>query len=136
MSKLGKRLINAAKSAQAIAKGEADPKTYRVHVPAHLDVRAIRTKLKMSQNAFAARFGILPSTLRDWEQNRRHPDGGAPIDGHRQGAGRSYRYERRTMAERDRALGYVVRISQCDRSSDAAGFQNGAAFNSKNSIAR
>jgi putative transcriptional regulator len=56
MSKIGKRLINAAKSAQAIAKGEADPKTYKVHVPAHLDVRAIRTKLKMSQNAFAARF--------------------------------------------------------------------------------
>src|ERR1700688_136014 len=79
MSKLGKRLINAAKSAQAIAKGEADPKTYKVHVPTHLDVRAIRTKLKMSQNAFAARFGILPSTLRDWEQNRRHPDGAARV---------------------------------------------------------
>jgi putative transcriptional regulator len=79
MSKLGKRLINAAKSAQAIAKGEADPKTYRVHVPAQLDVRAIRTKFKMSQNAFAARFGILPSTLRDWEQNRRHPDGAARV---------------------------------------------------------
>ena len=45
----------------------------------HLDVRAIRTKLKMSQNAFAARFGILPSTLRDWEQNRRHPDGAARV---------------------------------------------------------
>ena len=56
MSKLGKRLIKAAKSAQVIARGEADPKTYKVHVPAHLDVRAIRTKLKMSQNAFAARF--------------------------------------------------------------------------------
>ena len=28
----------------------------------------------MSQNAFVARFGILPSTLRDWEQNRPHPD--------------------------------------------------------------
>ena len=66
-------------SAQAIAKGEADPKTYRVHVPAHLDVGAIRTKLKMSENAFAARFGILPSTLRDWEQNRRHPDGAARV---------------------------------------------------------
>ena len=79
MSKLGKRLINAAKSAQAIAKGEADPKTYRVHVPSNLDVRAIRTKLKMSQNAFAARFGILPSTLRDWEQNRRRPDGAARV---------------------------------------------------------
>ena len=79
MSKLGKRLINAAKSAQAIAKGEVDSKTYRMHVPAHLNVRAIRTKLKMSQNAFAARFGISPSTLRDWEQKRRHPDGAARV---------------------------------------------------------
>ena len=33
----------------------------------------------MSQNGFAARFGILPSTLRDWEQNRRHPDGAARV---------------------------------------------------------
>jgi putative transcriptional regulator len=79
MSKLGKRLIKAAKSAQAIARDDADPTTYKVHVPAKVDVRAIRTKLKMSQNAFAARFGILPSTLRDWEQNRRHPDGAARV---------------------------------------------------------
>ena len=79
MSKLGKRLIKAAKSAQAIARDAADPTTYKVHVPAKVDVRAIRTKLKMSQSAFAARFGILPSTLRDWEQNRRHPDGAARV---------------------------------------------------------
>ena len=79
MSKLGKRLLKAAKSARAIARGEADPTTYKVHVPTDVDVRAIRTKLKMSQNAFAARFGILPSTLRDWEQNRRHPDGAARV---------------------------------------------------------
>ena len=26
-----------------------------------------------------ARFGILPSTLRDWEQNRRHSDGAARV---------------------------------------------------------
>src|SRR5258707_139460 len=76
---------------------------------------AIRTRLKMSQAAFAARFGILPSTLRDWEQNR---------------------YERRTMAERDRALRYVVRISQCDRSSDAAGLQNEADLTRKTMIPR
>lgn len=79
MSRLGKRLIKVAKSARAIAGGEAKPATYKVHVPADVDVRAIRTKLKMSQNAFAARFGILPSTLRDWEQNRRHPDGAARV---------------------------------------------------------
>ena len=71
MSKLGKRLIKAAKSAQAIASGDADPTTYKVHVPAKVGVRAIRTRLKMSQNALAARFGILPSKLRDGEQNRR-----------------------------------------------------------------
>jgi putative transcriptional regulator len=79
MSKLGKRLIKSAKSAQAIARGKADPTTYKVHIPADVDVRAIRTKLKMSQNAFATRFGILPSTLRDWEQNRRHPYGAARV---------------------------------------------------------
>ena len=54
-------------------------KTYKGHIPAHLDVRARRTKLKMSQTAFAARFGILPSTLHDWEQNRRNPDGAARV---------------------------------------------------------
>ena len=67
MSKLGKRLINAAKSAQAIAKGEADPKTYKVHVQAYLDVRAIRTKLKMSQNAFAARH---PRMIKSFKRRR------------------------------------------------------------------
>jgi hypothetical protein len=32
MSKMGKRLIAAAKNARKIARGEADPATYRVHV--------------------------------------------------------------------------------------------------------
>ena len=32
-TKLGKRLIKAMGEAIAIAKGEADPSTYRVHVP-------------------------------------------------------------------------------------------------------
>ena len=38
MTSFGKRLIDAAKEARAIARGEADPKTYRVHVPAYIDV--------------------------------------------------------------------------------------------------
>jgi hypothetical protein len=37
MSKLGKRLIKALKEARAIARGEADPATYRVHVPTAKD---------------------------------------------------------------------------------------------------
>lgn len=57
------------------AKGRASRKAYRVHVPAHVDVRAIRRKLGMTQQAFAARFGFSVNTLRHWEQGRREPEG-------------------------------------------------------------
>jgi putative transcriptional regulator len=79
MSKFGKRLIRAAKEARAIARGEADPSTYRVHVPERVNVRAIRKAQGLSQNEFAARFGIPPGTLRDWEQDRTQPDGAARV---------------------------------------------------------
>ena len=79
MSKMGKRLIAAAKSARAIARGEADPATYRVHVPTDVDVAGIRKKLELSQSEFAARFGIAPGTLRDWEQKRKQPEGPARV---------------------------------------------------------
>ena len=57
----------------AIARGEADRASYRVHVPSDVDVGRIRRRLKLSQSEFAARFGIAPGTLRDWEQKRKHP---------------------------------------------------------------
>jgi putative transcriptional regulator len=79
MSKLGKRLIRAAKEARAIARGEADPATYRVHVPASINVKAIRRRLNLSQGQFSARFGIPVGTLRDWEQYRRVPEGPARV---------------------------------------------------------
>ncbi|HKG82288.1 MAG TPA: hypothetical protein VKB16_03910 [Beijerinckiaceae bacterium] len=37
MTKLGRDLIRSAEEAAAIASGEADPATYRVHVPAEMD---------------------------------------------------------------------------------------------------
>jgi putative transcriptional regulator len=77
MSKLGKRLIASAKEARRIAQGKADPATYRVHIPDQIDVAAIRRRTKLSQNAFAATFGIAPATLKDWEQHRREPEGPA-----------------------------------------------------------
>jgi putative transcriptional regulator len=79
MSKLGKRLIKAAEEALAIARGEADPSTYRVHVPADIDVHKIRKELKLSQAEFAAEFGLSAATIRDWEQNRRRPEGAARV---------------------------------------------------------
>lgn len=77
--KLEDRLIEAAKQGRAIARGEADPATYRVHVPAEVDVRKIRSCLKLSQAEFAAKFGLMAATIRDWEQNRRKPDGAARV---------------------------------------------------------
>lgn len=74
MTSLGKRLIQSAHEAAAIARGEADPSTYRVFVPEDVDVRAIRTGLGLTQDEFSRRFGFTLSALRDWEQRRRRPD--------------------------------------------------------------
>lgn len=61
--------------AVAYAKGEADTGRYRVHVPEQIDVRAIRKKLGMTQEEFAAHFGFGVNTLRHWEHGKRHARG-------------------------------------------------------------
>jgi putative transcriptional regulator len=75
MSKLGKKLIAAAREGVAIARGEADPETYRLHVPNKMDVGALRRKLGLSQAEFAIRYGLTLGRVRDWEQHRTEPDG-------------------------------------------------------------
>jgi putative transcriptional regulator len=75
MSKLGKKLITAAHEGIAIARGEAAPESYRLHVPAKIDVRGMRRKLGMTQENFAVRYGLTLARVRDWEQGRSAPDG-------------------------------------------------------------
>jgi putative transcriptional regulator len=75
MSKLGKRLIKAAQEARAIARGEADPKTYKISVPREINVKALRTRMRMTQEQFAARYNLNVARVRDWEQGRSQPDG-------------------------------------------------------------
>jgi putative transcriptional regulator len=74
MTKAGSRLLEAAREAVAIARGEADPSTYRVHVPPAIDVRGIRKELGLSQEQFSARYGFGLARLRDWEQGRSAPE--------------------------------------------------------------
>ncbi len=62
-----------------VADGTADPARYRVHVPETVDVKRIRKRLGLSQEAFSATYGFALSALRDWEQGRRHPDRSARI---------------------------------------------------------
>jgi putative transcriptional regulator len=40
-----------------------------------VDVKAIRTKLGMTQEEFSGRFGFSVNTLRHWEQGKRVPEG-------------------------------------------------------------
>ena len=43
------------------------------------DVRAIRTRLGLSQETFAARFGFSVETIRNYEQGHRRPNGPARV---------------------------------------------------------
>ena len=52
---------------------------FRVTVPAEIDVKAIRAKLKITRAEFARRFGIPVGALEDWEQGRGAPDGAARV---------------------------------------------------------
>jgi putative transcriptional regulator len=73
--KVADRLERSLKQAIAYMDGTADLSQYRVHVPKEIDVRAIRTKLKMTQQEFAGVFGFSINTLRHWEQGKRVPEG-------------------------------------------------------------
>ena len=57
-----------------IARGERKP--VQLHVPAELDVRGMRRRLRMSQDAFASAFGFTINQIREWEQGRARPLGG------------------------------------------------------------
>lgn len=74
---LGKELIQSAHEALAIARGDAEPAG--AFVPETVNVAAIRRKQRLSQAAFAKRYGLSLGTLRDWEQERRAPDRAAVV---------------------------------------------------------
>ena len=75
MTKFGDALIESLGDALAHARGEKSG--VRLHMVELLDVRAIRRKLQMSQQAFAATYRIPLPTLKNWEQGRRNPTGPA-----------------------------------------------------------
>jgi putative transcriptional regulator len=73
MSKFGADLIKSAREAVAIARGDAAPA--RVYIPSSVDVKALRKRYGLSQSQFADRFGFSVAAVRDWEQNRKTPEG-------------------------------------------------------------
>lgn len=72
-------LMRGAREALAFAKGDKSIGKATVIEIGDLDVAKIRGKVKLSQDAFAATFGIKPATLRNWEQHRVKPQGPARV---------------------------------------------------------
>ena len=50
-----------------------------VHKPRPVDVKALRAKVGMTQEQFAARFGFSTATLRHWERGDRSSHGPALV---------------------------------------------------------
>ena len=68
-------LIESLEQGIAISKGEMKPA--RVFVYSPQAVKKIRENAKKKQIEFAKMIGVKVSTLRNWEQGRRHPEGPA-----------------------------------------------------------
>lgn len=68
-------LLNSVRQIGAIRRGERKPSRSRTFKPT--DIKAVRADLGQSQEEFALMIGVSVSTLRNWEQGRRVPDGPA-----------------------------------------------------------
>lgn len=69
--KVFEQIAEGLQEALAVARGDAEP--YKLHVPAEIDVKAIRTKTGLSQKDFASTFGFGFDQLKQWEQGRSRP---------------------------------------------------------------
>lgn len=64
---------------EAIAHAKGEASEVRMHYPRLVDVKAVRAKVGMTQEQFAARFGFSTATLRHWERGDRTPRGPALV---------------------------------------------------------
>jgi putative transcriptional regulator len=77
VSEFESKLLRSVQQAVDWANGK--PGTARVtYVPIlKVDVKKVRTKLKMSQTQFAVKFGFTLDSIQNWEQGHRQPEGPA-----------------------------------------------------------
>lgn len=78
MGNAADRIMQGLTEALDHAQGKAVP-DLTLHIPAQVDVSAIRRRTGLSQAAFSRRIGVSPATLRNWEQGRRTPEGPARV---------------------------------------------------------
>lgn len=74
---LFEELLESVKQGGAILRGKMKPG--RVFEFADTDIQKLRKQYGLSQEKFATLLGISVSTLRNWEQGRRKPEGPARV---------------------------------------------------------
>lgn len=65
------QIAEGLNEALAVTRDEAKP--FRLHVPLEIDIKAIRSKVGMTQKDFASTFGFGIDQLKQWEQGRSRP---------------------------------------------------------------
>ena len=71
------KLMASVREGGAILRGERPPS--RTFEMSELDIKQIREGYELSQRQFASLLGISVSTLQNWEQGRRSPEGPARV---------------------------------------------------------
>ena len=74
-------MTEAERHAAAVSDPDCPPATEEQLARARrvVNVRAIRQNMKLTQEEFAARFGLPLGTVRDWEQGAHRPDRAAQV---------------------------------------------------------
>ena len=72
-----KELIKSIDQAREIHAGKRKPSRVLRFEP--IQLKALRSRLHVSQSEFAQLIGVSPATLRNWEQGRTYPEGAARV---------------------------------------------------------
>ena len=72
---IGAEILDGINDIKEFKKGNLPLKTSELSEPS--EPKVIRSKLNLSQSAFAGLLGVSMRTLQDWEQGRRNPQGPA-----------------------------------------------------------
>ncbi len=79
MNETESSILRGLQDALAYAKGDKNRgKTHTIDID-DIDVKQARQNLGLSQDKFAATFGVSVATVRNWEQGRRRPAGAARV---------------------------------------------------------
>jgi len=75
MARLFHDLMSGLDEVDAFLAGKTEG--YKVNLPAEVDVKGIRKRLKMTQSRFSDTFGFSLDAVKHWEGGRRTPESSA-----------------------------------------------------------